>query len=85
LWRAIIALALLAPAARADEACRDARRSYHEALAGLSEALRAYGQCLSLGRGEDDCAVAFVDVESAQRDIETAVAAIRQSCDGTGR
>ena len=69
------------PSAHADpSACKDARESYRTALDQLSRALQDYTQCLKSGRGEDDCAVAFVDVESAQKDIEAAVAKIKDDC-----
>jgi hypothetical protein len=80
LRRALILLALAAPAGRADEACRDARAAYHDAAEEASRALHDYAQCLAASKGEDDCAVAYVDVEAAQRDFEAAVAAIRQDC-----
>lgn len=79
----LLAAALFAVPAAAEDTggtCRNARAAYRDALEQLSHALQDYTQCLKLGRGEDDCGVAFVDVESAQKEIEDAVAKIKDAC-----
>jgi hypothetical protein len=77
-----LAIALIfSPSAYADlSACKEARETYRDALQQLSHALQDYTQCLNLGRGEDDCGVTFIDVESAQKAIEDAVAKIKGDC-----
>jgi hypothetical protein len=73
-------LAMASPVRADPGECKEARTSYHAALDELSRALQDYTQCLKAGHGEDDCGVAFVDVESAQKDIESAVAAVKDDC-----
>jgi len=60
--------------------CPEARHDYREAIEALSRDLRAYTACIGQSRGEDDCAVAFTDVESAQKEFEDAVADVRDEC-----
>jgi hypothetical protein len=72
---------MFAPAASADQAaCHDARLAYRSAVQELSRVLQDYAQCLKASHGEDDCGVPFVDVESAQKEIEAAVSRIRDDC-----
>jgi len=76
----LLLAATTAPARSAPDDCREAKHTYREAIQALSRALRTYTSCVSLSRGEDDCAVAFVDVESAQREFEDAVTHVRDEC-----
>ena len=72
---------LLSPTALADrDNCREARHAYHAAVENLTRDVRAYTSCVAQSRGEEDCAVAFADVESAQREFEDAVEHVRDEC-----
>ncbi len=75
-----LALPATGPAHAAGADCREARQAYRDALDSVARRLGDYTACLKSSHGDDDCAVAFIDLQSAQKDVEEAVAKIRDAC-----
>jgi hypothetical protein len=71
----------LVSAVRADpEECREAINQYNTAKSDVSDALRAYANCVSDSQGHDDCSSEFSTLQSAHSDFESAVSAYESDC-----
>jgi hypothetical protein len=60
--------------------CVNAARAYAAIFARVTDALRAYEQCLTASRARNQCAEEFDNLDDAQRDFEDAVTRFEKAC-----
>jgi hypothetical protein len=65
--------------------CQKLDARYRVAIAGVSDALRAYEKCVAESLGRADCSGEFAELELAQDRFEIAVGDLRKGCRGEER
>ena len=60
--------------------CVNAARGYAAIFTRVTDALRAYEQCVTTSRARNQCAEEFDNLDDAQRDFEDAVTRFEKAC-----
>ena len=76
----LVELALISPHASGTGDCGTATDAYQATVTKVTNALRAYEQCVQASHGQDKCSAEMQQLDDAHDDFEDAVGEFKQAC-----
>ena len=82
---AMITLAVVSPPTTGTGDCQSAGEAFQAVVAKVTNALRAYEQCVSASKGQDKCSAEMQQLDDAHDDFEDAVLGWGSALEGQGK